>query len=134
MANPSRSSLIILILACASGLASSPAGAQVDPAAELDLLAQASVEVAPGLALAREQTAAGDLVGAAATLERTLLTHPDADEARLMHASLLCRLDDRAGAEAELEQLGGRPLGEQAWAQVTEACGPIARPSREAQR
>lgn len=134
MTSPRRTAQFVLALACASGLASSPAGAQADPTAELDRLAQASADVAPGLALAREQAAAGDLVGAVATLERTLLTHPDADEARLAHAGLLCRLDDRAGAEAELEQLAGRPLGDEAWAEVTAACGPIARPAGGAER
>lgn len=134
MASPGRASMFVLIVACASGLATSPARAQDDPAADLDLLAQASTETAPGLALAREQSAVGDLIGAVATLERVLLAHPDADEARLMHASLLCRLDDPAGARAELEQLAGRPVSDQGWAEVTAACGAVERPvSREAE-
>ncbi|MEG3148635.1 hypothetical protein U1769_01965 [Sphingomonas sp. ZT3P38] len=38
-----------------------------------------------------------------ATLERVLMGHADADAALLLHASLLCRLDDRDGARAERE-------------------------------
>ena len=132
MTSPNRAPLFILVGACVAGLASSPAGAQNDPAEELDALAQASTEIAPGLALAREQAAGGDLVGAAATLERTLLIHPDADEARLMHASLLCRLDDPAGAQAELDQLAGRPISDRAWSEVTVACGAVQRPAEGA--
>ena len=132
MANHGRVSLFILIVACASALATFPAQAQNDPAADLDLLAQASTETASGLALAREQAVAGDLVGAVATLERVLLAHPDADEVRLIHASLLCRLDDPAGARAELDQLAGRPVDDRAWTEVTQACGAVPRPvSRE---
>lgn len=128
MTSRNRGYLFALIVASASGLTSFPAHAQDDPAAELDPLAQATAQVAPGLALAREQTAAGDLIGAAATLERILLAHPDADEARLMHAGLLCRLDDPAGARAEIDQFAGRPVSDRARADLVAACGAIELP------
>ena len=94
--------------ACALGVASAAMG-QADPAAELDALSQESVQAGPGVALARRQIGAGDLMAAVATLERVLMGNADADAALLLHASLLCRLDDRDGARAELVALD-RPV------------------------
>ncbi|MEI9926803.1 MAG: tetratricopeptide repeat protein [Sphingomonas sp.] len=91
-------------------------------------MASASGEVATGMALAHQQAASGDLVGAASTLDRVLIAHPDADAARLAHAGLLCRLDDTDGARVELAALAGHAVSDAAWAEVTSACGPIARP------
>ncbi|MEI9927238.1 MAG: hypothetical protein WDN44_05365 [Sphingomonas sp.] len=112
-----------LILAVAT-----PARAQ-DALAQLDQLSRASAEAGPGIALARSQIGDGDLVAAAATLERVLITHPEADAALLLHASLLCRLDDPQGARTEIGELAGHPISGQAWAEVTAACGAIPRPS-----
>ncbi|MES2441806.1 MAG: tetratricopeptide repeat protein [Pseudomonadota bacterium] len=83
----------------------------------------------PGeMTLADRQRAEGDLVGAVATLERVLLANPGADEARLIHASLLCRLDDPAGARVEIGQLAGHAVADAAWAEVVAACGALPRP------
>ena len=112
--------------ACALAVASAAMG-QADPAAELDALSQESVQAGPGVALARRQIGAGDLMAAVATLERVLMGHADADAALLLHASLLCRLDDRDGAKAELVALD-RPVPAAAWAEVTAACGAMPRP------
>ena len=112
--------------ACVLGLAS-PASAQADPAAELDALSRESVQVVPGVALARRQIGEGDLLAAVATLERVLMGNANADNALLLHASLLCRLDDRDGARAELAALD-RPVPGPAWAEVTAACGAMPRP------
>jgi hypothetical protein len=89
-------------------------------------------QVPSGMALARGQIAEGDLLGAIGSLERVLLAHPDASEARLLYASLLCRIDDPAGARVEVGLLGGRPLDEAGWNEVTTACGPIDRPTAQA--
>ena len=121
--------LSCLFLSCAMAAVPAPAFAGQDGTAELDRLALASVEPAAGLTLAREEAAAGDLLAALATLERVLFVTPGADEARLLHLSLLCRLDDRGGAQAELAELAGRDLPDAAWAEVEAACGPLERPS-----
>ena len=91
-----------------------PNGAQSDEASDLDLLSRASDDTKTGLALARDQTSLGDLTGAMATLERLLINHPDSDEAQLLHASLLCRLDDRTGASSEFAGLRKRDFRGQA--------------------
>lgn len=118
----------ILVVSCFFALANSPARAQADPPDELDRLIAASAESAPGLALAREQASSGDLLAALATAERVLIANPEADDTRLYHAVLLCRLDDRRGARAELAEFAGRPVSDQAWAEVEAACGKLPRP------
>lgn len=111
-------------------LAAPPVLAQQDPAAALDRLSDASAAVGPGTALARQQMQAGDLTGAVATLERVLTNHPEAYDVLLLHASLLCRLDDGDGARVEINEVANRPTSRQAWAEVNSACGPAARPGR----
>lgn len=128
MSNRNGLPALILPLALALTFAAAPARAQSDAASDLDPLADASTQVASGLALSREQGAAGDLLGALATAERVMVAHSEAGEALLLHASLLCRLDDRGGARAELARLAGRPVAESAWAEVTAACGAMSRP------
>ncbi|HEX6375467.1 MAG TPA: hypothetical protein VFZ91_07075 [Allosphingosinicella sp.] len=115
----------ILIASC---LGSAPARAQQDETGELERLVSASAELEPGLAFARNQAASGDLLGALATLERVLIAYPNADDARLYHAALLCRLDDRGGARAELVELAGRPISDPGWSEVEAACGTLPRP------
>lgn len=99
--------------------------AQDDP----DRLAAATGRLDSGMTLARGQVAAADLPGALATLERLLFAHPEAVAPRLLYASLLCRLDDRQGAELELGLLAGKPVADGDWAGVTAACGPVPRPA-----
>jgi Flp pilus assembly protein TadD len=120
-----RSCLLPLLLA-ASTIAA-PALAQSDSLSELDDLADVSADPQSGLALARDQIGEGDLTGAVATLERLLIDHPQTDEALVLHASLLCRLDDKEGARIELAELRfGIP--DQVWGDVTAACGRMTRP------
>lgn len=96
--------------------------ARADPVAELEALSRETGSPQSGLALARRQAAGGDLLGAVATLERVLITHPEAEEALLLHASLLCRLDDREGALIELDELRGRPFPDKLWTDATAPC------------
>ncbi|MBV9929464.1 MAG: hypothetical protein JO013_00755 [Alphaproteobacteria bacterium] len=112
----------------ASALCAAPAAAQTAPT-DIDTLIGASLSPDTGMTLARAQISDRDLLGAAGTLERVLLAHPEALPPRLLYASLLCRLDDREGAEVEIGLLGGQPIADADWAEVTGACGAIARPA-----
>ena len=96
---------------------------------ETDALIAASREVDSGMALARRQIAASDLPAALGTLERVLFAHPEMVPPRLLYASLLCRLDDRQGAELELGLLAGKPIADSDWAGVEAACGAVPRPA-----
>lgn len=116
-------SLLCAAVAACALLAASPARAQADPAADLEALSQQSAEVGPGIALARQQIGNGDLTSAVATLERVLMRHPEADDALLLHASLLCRLDDPAGARIEFDELRDHPISDQDWSAAIAACG-----------
>jgi hypothetical protein len=97
-------------------------GTQSDEASDLDALSRASDDAKQGLALVREQTSLGDLTGAMATLERVMINHPDSSEAQLLHASLLCRLDDRAGAQGEFASLRKSDFRGQAWKDANAPC------------
>ena len=101
---------------------------------EADSLAAATRQLDSGMSLARRQAAASDLLGAMGTLERVLFAYPEAVPARLLYASLLCRLDDRQGAELELGLLAGKRVDDADWAGVTAACGPVPRPARKGKK
>jgi hypothetical protein len=114
-----------LLLAFAALALPAAAAAQDNP----DALIDASRQVDSGLALANRQIAANDLLGALGTLERVQFAHPEAVPPRLAYISLLCRLDDREGAEVELGLLAGQPTADSDWAGVVAACGPMTRPA-----
>lgn len=122
-----RTHLLTLSVALAC-LCAAPAFAQSAELAEIDQLSRATEGVQSGMALARRQIGESDLVGAVATLERLLIDHPQADDALLLHASLLCRLDDKQGARAELAEMDRVRVTETGWAEVVAACGPVPRP------
>jgi len=113
-----------LLLALSAALLPPAAMAQ-----DLDAMASATQQVDSGMNLARSQIAASDLPGALGTLERVLLAHPEIVPPRLLYASLLCRLDDRQGAEIELGLLAGKPIADGDWAGVEAACGAVTRPA-----
>jgi hypothetical protein len=96
---------------------------------EPDALAAATQEVGSGMSLARRQIATSDLPGALGSLERLLFVYPEVIPPRLLYASLLCRLDDRQGAELELGLLDGKRIADANWAEVAAACGSIERPA-----
>jgi len=79
------------------------------------------------LAYARERASAGDLVGAAAALERLLLNRPNWHAARLFYAAVLIRLDDLQAARRELALLKDVKLSA---AQAAE----VAKYTRQAER
>ncbi|MGZ8285066.1 MAG: hypothetical protein ACXW27_02000 [Allosphingosinicella sp.] len=113
------------LLLLAAAMLSSAARAQDDSGA----LAAATQQLDSGMTLARRQIGASDLLGALGTLERVLFAYPEAAPPRLLYASLLCRLDDRQGAELELGLLAGKPIADADWAGVAAACGPVPRPA-----
>jgi hypothetical protein len=120
----SVTSRISILPLCAVAVCLSLAGApaQAEPIAELEALSRGTATPAAGIALARKQMNGSDLLGALATLERVLISHPEAEEALLLHASLLCRLDDREGAVIELDELRGRPFPDRLWNDATAPC------------
>jgi len=123
-----RLSALRLILAGLGLAAAAPAFAQAVPG-DPDALIGASRFPDTGLTLARAQIADRDLLGALGTLERVLAAHPEAVPPRLLYTSLLCRLDDREGAEIELRGLEGYALADADWSDVANACGAIPRPA-----
>ena len=89
---------------------------------DLDRLVLNSAKPADGLALARSQAGAGDLLDALATLERVLAVDPKHKQAKLLHASLLCRIDDRDGAAAEFARLRAKDYNQPDWSAAQVLC------------
>ena len=89
---------------------------------DLDRLVQASVKPAEGLALARSQASSGALLDALATLDRVLAVEPKHKQARLLHASLLCRIDDRDGAAVEFSRLKSKDFKKVEWNAALAPC------------
>ncbi len=92
----------------------------------LDQLVLASAKPADGLALARSQASSGALLDALASLERVLLTDPANRPAQLLHASILCRIDDRDGAAAEFARLKSKDFKKSEWVAARAACAATA--------
>jgi hypothetical protein len=104
-----------MMLACAgAALVAVPAGAQT--LEELDQLVQSSAKPKPGLALAL------------ATLERVLAAEPKHKAARLLHASILCRLDDADGAKLEFARLKTGDYKKAEWAEAVAPCNSLKEP------
>lgn len=106
--------LIALPIAGAPALADTPG--------QLDQQLGATAKVPSGLGLVRQQLRDGDLTGALATAERVIILDPLNAEARLLHASLLCRLDDRPGSQTEFDPMRGHDLPEKLWREETAPC------------
>jgi hypothetical protein len=107
-----------------------PAWAQTgSPEADIDALIDASSTNAGAIAGARAQADGGDLLGAAATLERALLSRPGAesDDVRLYYATVLCGLDDRRRAAYQLGNVRNAALP--GWGEARAACGDAAVPA-----
>lgn len=118
---------LIIISACgAAALVPTPAWAQDDEQA-LEALVAESSSPAAAIAAARAQTAAGDLTGAAATLERALLADPNANDARLLYAATLCRLGDPQAARIEIAKLDRQDISPSLWAEADQACAGAVR-------
>ena len=97
---------------------------------EIEALIAESQTPVNAIATARQQTAAGDLTGAAATLDRALLEDPNATDARLLYAATLCRLGDPQGARIEIGKLDRQDVGNAMFDEANAACGgTLARPA-----
>lgn len=107
------------------GSAASPAIAQTEQ--DIEALVAESQTPTDAIAAARQQTAAGDLTGAAATLERALLADPNANDARLLYAATLCRLGDPQGARIEIGKLDRQDVGSEMFDEANQACGGALR-------
>jgi hypothetical protein len=132
MTGSKRSHLLVLIAFSAGTILSCPVHAQSAGAESPELLSDAALQLDTGMALARRQIAETDIMGAAGTLERVLFAHPDAPEPRLLYASVLCRLDDSEGASVELLLIKPEAITDDGWREVTDACGPVPRPTMTA--
>ncbi len=100
---------------------SAPIFAQSD--ADFDALVAETQDPAAAIAAARQQTEAGDMTGAAATLDRVLLNNPNAIDARLLYAATLCRLGDAQGARIEIGKLDRQEVGAALFDEANAACG-----------
>lgn len=92
---------------------------------DLDALVQASAKPKDGLVLARSQIELGDLLVALATLERVLAKEPKNKTAKLLHASVLCRVDDPDGAALEFSKLKAGDFKKPEWAAAIAPCGGL---------
>lgn len=118
----SRAALGIIVLALAGQVPVAYAQGNVQETS-LEELSEAAERPETALETATSQESAGNLLGAAATLERALLQHPEADDVRIAYAALLCRLDNRQSAQVELSVLRSRPTSSDGWRRMLEACG-----------
>jgi Flp pilus assembly protein TadD len=89
---------------------------------ELDRIVDASAKPADGLAMARSQVSSGALLEAIATLDRVLAGEPKNKPAKLLRASLLCRVDDRSGAAVAFARLKEKDYKRDEWAAALEPC------------
>mgnify|MGYP000874508311 CR=1 FL=1 len=117
-----HSALVLGALAALCSVAAAPARA--DSVERLQWLSTMTDRGAWGVQLARDQMAQNQLLEAIATLERVMLNHPEETEAQLLHASLLCRVDDPQGAAMEFGLLHKANFADQSWADAIAPCPP----------
>ncbi|CAN5353338.1 hypothetical protein BH10PSE14_BH10PSE14_15720 [soil metagenome] len=122
--------LAIALAGVTMALGALPAMAQ-DAATDIDTMIDATASPDGALRLARAQTDQGDLTGAAATLERALLAHPDKDSAdiRLYYVATLCRLDDHGRARLEATRVDAGSASAAAIGEARAACGSLDLPA-----
>jgi thioredoxin-like negative regulator of GroEL len=89
---------------------------------DLDRIVDVSAKPADGLAMAQSQISSGALLEAIATLDRVLAREPKHKAAKLLRASLLCRVDDRGGAAAAFTRLKEKDYKKDEWAAALVPC------------
>lgn len=107
-------------------LAILPQPAEAQSLEDLDKLVTASAKPKDGMALAQAQIGAGALLDALATLKRVLAIDPKNKQARLLHASVLCRVDDADGAALEFSRLKSRDYKKAEWAGAIKPCAALS--------
>lgn len=90
--------------------ASASAASAATNAPTFEQIMQAPDDVDLNIAYARSMADSGQLLGAAAALERVLMLKPNAASVRLLYAVVLYRLDDLQGANAQLALVDGAQL------------------------
>ncbi|WP_306252694.1 tetratricopeptide repeat protein [Parvularcula sp. IMCC14364] len=99
----------VLAMVLAAGLVAVPTAVQAQEITFADVVRDPSnAELNYNYAV--QQMTAGDLVSAAAALERILLTDPNRHDVRLLYAVVLFRMNDLQAADRELVQLEGANL------------------------
>ena len=111
-------------------LAAAPQFGLAQTVEDLDHLIEASSKPKEGVALAQLQTGNGVLLEALTTLERVLASDPKHKEARLLRASLLCRLDDLPGAGVEFSRLKKGDYKKGEWAAAQAPCAARVEPAQ----
>lgn len=101
---------------------SGTAAARAEPIDELDQALAATTNAAQTLDSARQQAATGQLLLALASTERALFLDRKSQAARLLHATLLCQLDDPRGAAAEFSLLKSRDFKKADWQAAVAQC------------
>ena len=114
-----RSWIKTLAAACVIAGAAPTAAQTVE---DLDRIVDASAKPAEGMAMAQTQVSSGALLEAIATLDRVLATDPKHKPAKLLRASLLCRVDDRSGAAVAFTRLKEKDYKKDEWAAALEPC------------
>lgn len=102
-----------------------PVGAAAQSIEEIDALVTASSKPKDGLALARSQVEASAWLDALTTLERVLTIDPKNKQARLLHASILCRIDDPGGAGLAFSRLKKGDYKKADWGAARAPCEAI---------
>ena len=119
-----KSTLLVAIAAVAVSFDAESVRAET--VEELVSLTYPATDANNGLAQAREQIGRGELIEAMATLERLLIYHPGSKEAQLLHASLLCRVDDPEGAGVEFGRLRRKDFRRPQWDEARAPCNAAA--------
>lgn len=119
---PRTSGRLAAALACAAALLVLPQPGAAQTLEELDQLVQTGAKPKNGLELARTQAGEGAWLEALATLERVLAADPKHKQARLLHASILCRIDDPDGATLEFSRIKAGDYKKADWSAARAPC------------
>ena len=108
-------------LACASAMViASPVMA--DTPEQLDVLSDVSTQEEGGILFARNQASRGEWLEAIGTLERVLAIAPKSQEALLLQAFYLCKVDDRLGGTVILSRLKPKNFADGVLDEVKAVC------------
>ena len=105
-----------------AGLALFAGAVRAEPIDEIEHELAAADKGEEVLALAQQQADAGQLLEALASAERARFLDPKLKQARLMHAVLLCRIDDPQGAAIEWNALDKGDFKKKAWKSAKASC------------